>query len=210
MWSPRSISSLPALRCVVLTALVALTAGCAVSPGARPAGEASPPAIPPAALTLYEQATAAMAAGEDVDAELRFSEFLLRYPDYPGAHVNLAMLQAKAGNDTEAEKSLSGALELAPRHAIALNQLGMLRRRQGRFSDADAAYRAAIAAEPNYALAHYNLAVLNELYLQRLPVALLHFEKFQELDGDDSLVAKWIVDLKRRIAANQRTANVTE
>jgi len=86
----------------------------------------------------------------------------------------------------------------------------MLLRRQGQFSAAEAAYERAIAARPDYALAHYNLGVLNELYLRHLDVALLHFETYQALAGEDKQVEKWIVDLKRRVQANQRTANVTE
>ncbi len=49
-----------------------------------------------------------------------------------------------------------------------------------------------------------------ELYLQRIDLALLHFEYYQSLIGSDEKVEKWIVDLKRRVEANQRTANVTE
>ena len=43
---------------------------------------------------LFEQATAVMAAGDFVDAELRLKEFVLLYPDYPGAYVNLAIIHA--------------------------------------------------------------------------------------------------------------------
>ena len=32
----------------------------------------------------------------------------------------------------------------------------------------------------------------------------------QELVGEDKQVERWITDLTRRVAANQRTANVTE
>lgn len=192
--------------------LAMLATGCASLPGnrqvAEPDGQAA--AAPAAALTLYEQAVASMAAGDDVEAELRFSEFLLRYPDYPGAHVNMAILQARGGDDERAEASLQRALQLDPQHAAALNQRGMLLRRQGRFAAAESAYQAAAAADPRYPLPHYNLGVLNELYLQRLADALLHFQKYQELAGDDAQVEKWIVDLERRIAASQRTANVTE
>jgi len=56
-------------------------------------------------------------------------------------------------------------------------------------------------------LAHYNLGVLNELYLQRLDAALRHFEHYQELVSEDQQVARWIADLSRRVMANQRTAN---
>jgi hypothetical protein len=48
------------------------------------------------------------------------------------------------------------------------------------------------------------------LYLQRLDTALLHFERYLELGGEDEEVEKWVADLKRRIGASQRTANVTE
>ena len=65
----------------------------------------------------------------------------------------------------------------------------------------------AVTVSPEYALAHYNLGVLNELYLQRLDEALRHFENYQSLVGEDEQVAKWIADLTRRVAATQRTAN---
>jgi tetratricopeptide (TPR) repeat protein len=86
----------------------------------------------------------------------------------------------------------------------------MLLRRNGKFIEAEAAYLKAVTASPDYALAHYNLGVLNELYLQRLDVALQHFEIYQELVGADKQVEKWIADLKRRVTASQRTANVAE
>jgi tetratricopeptide (TPR) repeat protein len=95
-------------------------------------------------------------------------------------------------------------------YAPALNQLGMLLRRNGKFLEAEAAYLKAVTAKPDYALAHYNLGVLNELYLQRLDSALQHFERYQEIVGGDEQVEKWITDLQRRVAASQRTANTAE
>jgi len=179
--------------------------------GGRPvAGDAATPVIPPQAQTLYEQASAAMAAGDFVDAELRFKEFVLMYADYPGAHVNLAIIHANNENDEATRASIDAALALNPNHPAALNQLGMLLRRNGNFLEAEAAYLKAVTVSPDYALAHYNLGVLNELYLQRLETALQHFETYQGLVGEDKQVEKWIADLKRRVAAAQRTANVAE
>lgn len=217
MWLRRCID--PTLRFAALVALVVL-AGCAssgqgpVAPettGPEPAaGEPLLPDIPPEALTLFEQAVAVMATGDFTDAELRFEEFLLQYPVYPGAYVNLAIIYAQAGDDEAARAAVDAALALDPEYAPALNQLGMLLRRNGKFIEAEAAYLKAVTASPGYALAHYNLGVLNELYLQRLDVALEHFERYQELSGGDEQVEKWIVDLSRRVAATQRTANVAE
>ena len=173
-------------------------------------GELTAPVIPAETLTLYEQATAVMAAGDFIDAELRLKEFVLLYPDYPGAYVNLAIIHAHNENDVETRAAIDAALALDPDHPAALNQLGMLLRRNGNFLEAEAAYLKAVTVSPDYALAHYNLGVLYELYLQRLEAALHHFEAYQALVGQDKQVEKWISDLTRRVAANQRTANVAE
>lgn len=205
--------STEACRAAALLLAVVLASGCASGPGPAPQEDPAATAereVPPRVRTLYEQATAAMAAGEDLDAELRFEEFLLQHPDWPGAHVNLAILAVKKGDDLAAEAHIQSALKIAPGHAAALNQLGMLKRRQGLFEEAESAYLKAVTASPEYPLAHYNLGVLNELYLQRLDTALSHFERYLELGGQDEEVEKWVADLKRRIGASQRTANVTE
>ncbi len=217
----RYIKNSNAVARLILLGIVLATAGCATTgdsqrPQQRAATDASGAVdeaqaeIPARARTLFEQAAAVMAAGDLIDAELRFKEFLLEYPQYPGAQVNLAIIHAENGDDDEARAALDAALAIDPDHAAALNQLGMLLRRNGNFLEAEAAYLKAVTAAPDYALAHYNLGVLNELYLQRLDVALQHFELYQALVGEDEQVERWIVDLKRRVAANQRTANVSE
>ena len=213
-----SLLSTNGVRCkrISLLALLMLLGACASGP--KPAKDSAAEAgadgemreIPPQALTLYEQAVASMASGDSIDAELRFQEFLLQYPDYPGAHVNLAIIFAGRDDLQAAENSLTDALIIDPEHAQALNQLGMLLRRQGKFGEAESAYTRAVAASPDYALAHYNLGVLNDLYLQRLDTALVHYERYQALNGEDEQVTRWIADLKRRIGRQQRTANVTE
>ncbi len=166
--------------------------------------------IPPEVQTLYEQAVAVMAAGDFVEAEFRLKEFLLQYPGYPGAHVNLAIIHRENGNTDAARADIAAALAIDPNNAAALNQKGLLLRKIGNFTEAEAAYLKAVTASPDYALAHYNLGVLNELYLQRLDAALQHFEAYQTLVGGDEQVERWITDLRRRVAANQRTANVAE
>ena len=111
MWSPHSIERLRAL--VTALAILAL-AGCASAP--KPAEvEADAETteareVPPEAMTLYEQAVASMAAGDLIDAELRFQEFLLQYPDFPGAHVNLAIIFTERGDLVAAENALTDAL----------------------------------------------------------------------------------------------------
>lgn len=216
MSSRHSTDRLQMSRVLALLLAAALLAGCASGQSSRTFDDESAPtvvsqrSIPHRAQTLYEQAVAAMAAGNAVDAELRFKEFLLNYPDFSGAWVNLAIIAAGKGDDEAVASHIESALQLDPANAAALNQLGMLKRRQGFFPEAEAAYMKAVTAQPEYALAHYNLGVLNELYLQQFDTALQHFERYLELGGDDEQVEKWVVDLKRRISVAQRTANVTE
>lgn len=201
---------------VVLVGLLAVFAGCAGSTDTRQAdvaeagGAAQMLIVPPEALTLYEQAVASMAGGDMADAESRFQDFLLKYPQFPGAYVNLAIILSERGDLEAAEANLQEALAIDPEQAVALNRLGMVLRRQGRLEDAERAYQGAIAAAPDYALAYYNLGVLYDLYFRRFTDALDYYERYQELAGEDPQVARWITDLERRQAAAQRTANVTE
>jgi tetratricopeptide (TPR) repeat protein len=213
--------SVAASRLLTVASVIFLAAGCASTTpnqsGASTVNAAGDvvdgqplPVVPAQAQTMYEQAIAVMGSGDFVDAELRLKEFLLLYPNYPGAYVNLAVIHASNGDDLAAEVAINAALALDPDHYAALNQQGMLLRRNGKFIEAEAAYMKAVTSKPDYALAHYNLGVLNELYLQRLDTALQHFELYFELVGDDKQVERWIADLTRRVAANQRTANVAE
>jgi tetratricopeptide (TPR) repeat protein len=216
----RCINKMTASRLTMLAAMLLLSAcgGGGATPDAEPrqetVGDGGPtiarPEVPPLALTMFEQATAVMASGDFLDAELRFKEFLLLYPGYPGAHVNLAIIHATNGNIDAGLDAAEAALFIDPDYAPALNQKGLLLRKNGNFIEAEAAYLKAVTSNPDYALAHYNLGVLNELYLQRLDVALQHFEYYQGLVGNDKQVEKWIADLTRRVAASQRTANVAD
>ncbi len=167
-------------------------------------------ALSPAAQNLFDQAVWVMSSGDLIDAELRFQEFLLHYPDVAAAHVNLAIIHGQNGNLEAARNAVDEALRIDPDFAPALNQLGLLLRKNGKFEEAESAYMKAITVSPDYALAHYNLGVLNELYLQRLDVALRHFEQYQQLVGEDELVEKWITDLTRRVEADQQSANRAE
>ncbi len=182
------------------------------SPGGSTDGARAAAAVTlsPAAQNLFDQAVWVMSSGDLIDAELRFKEFLLHYPDVAAAYVNLAIIHGQNGNLEAARSAVDEALRIDPDFAPALNQLGLLLRKNGKFEEAESAYMKAITVSPEYALAHYNLGVLNELYLQRLDIALRHFEQYQQLVGGDELVEKWITDLTRRVEADQQSANRAE
>jgi tetratricopeptide (TPR) repeat protein len=164
--------------------------------------------IPERALRSFERALAAMSAGDWTNAELELEQLVLDYPELPGPHVNLAIVYLESGRVDEARLALDRALELAPNHPAANNRLGMLLREAGEFAAAEAAYRRALAGDPDYALAHYNLGILLDLYLRRPTEALDEYHAYQRtLESPDEQIARWIVDLERRVnAAAERVA----
>lgn len=202
---------------LAVTLVLLLLAGCATTGPEKVTqesesadGEQVKPEIPSGTRILFEQAVAIMASGDFTEAELRFKNFVGLHPQYPGAYVNLAIIHMHNENNAAAEEAIDAALAADPDYPAALNQLGMLHRKNGKFLEAEAAYMKAVTVAPDYALAHYNLGVLNELYFQRLAEALQHFETYQTLVDEDKQVAKWITDLKRRVAAQRQSANTAE
>jgi tetratricopeptide (TPR) repeat protein len=151
-----------------------------------------------------------MRAENWIEAELELEQLTLEQPSYPGPHANLALVYLHDGRRADARAALDRALALEPGHAAANTQLGVMLREEGKFTEAEAAYRRALATDPEHALAHYNLGVLLDVYLRRTAEALEHYERYQaSLAQPNETVARWIVDLKRRVG-NGGGARVAE
>lgn len=182
-------------------------AAAGASRAAAPAQDAAVRAasVPARARQLYTRALAAMQAENWTEAELNLKDLLRQYDAYPGPYVNLAIVYRHENRDDEAMKALKSALALDPKQPVANDEMGILLRREGRFKDAEAAYRRAIAADPSYLLAYRNLGVLLDLYLDRGAEALKCYQRYQQgLAKPDPRVARWIVELKRRVAKSAR------
>lgn len=167
--------------------------------------------VPESVRQSYDTALEAMLSDDITEAELALETIVLEYPDYAGPYANLAILYLEDGRDAEARVALDAALSVNPEHAESNNQLGILLRKEGRFIEAEKAYRRAIQADAAYSLAHYNLGVLLDLYLHRPAEALDHYEAYQALLAEpDTKVARWIIDLRRRVAAGDGEARVAQ
>lgn len=202
MFRPDSGSLLSGL---LLGVVVLWLAGCATAPQ-EPAGTAAKQgALPPAAQAAFERARWSVEAGRDQEAIDLFRQMTVKWPDLALGHVNLGLQELKAGNTDAALAALERAVQLAPDDAVAWNHLGVALRRKGRFHKALDAYRQALKQRPDYANAWLNLGILQDIYLQDLPQALEAYQRYQKLTGEENgEVKKWIVDLQRRIAAEQK------
>ena len=142
-----------------------------------------------------------MKSGRSSDAELAFKELSAAHPEYLGPQIDLGLLYLQGARLAEAETQFKAVLDHNPDNAIAANELGIVERKLGKFAEAEAAYQRTIAADPDYAPAHLNLGVLYDLYLAEPRKALVEFERYVELAGENKQVAGWLVELRKRVGA---------
>lgn len=147
----------------------------------------------------YAKAIGLMAAGKDDEALPLLQKLAEQSPNFSGPVVNQGVILLRQKKYAEAEKLFQKGVEINPKSPYAFNMLGLSLRELGKFADAKAAYETALTLDPNYAKAHFNLAVLADLYMQDLPLALAHYQRYQGLQSkSDVAVGNWIVDLQKR------------
>ena len=187
--------------------LVALAAGCATPSGGprldAPRQKAAAPVEAPVSPVLqqaYNRALAHVQAGRHKEAEQALLAMTKQAPELSGPYANLGVVYYRSGRTKEAIEALKRAIQVNPRRAVYYNELGIVYRQEGKFDDARRAYRKALDADPDYALAHLNIAILYDLYLQDPKEALPHYQRYQQLlPAEDGVVAKWIIELQRRL-----------
>ena len=156
------------------------------------------------AKPLYDRSIQLARSGRDKEALEQFSLMTRQHPDIAVGYTNVGLLQLKNGNLDLAMLAFNQAITLDPNDKLAFNHLGVVQRQQGEFIKSRQSYQQALKIDDNYADAHLNLGILYDIYLQELPQALQHYQRFQSLTGsNDKIVEKWIVDLKRRISSSR-------
>ena len=199
----------------LLIIVCAMLSGCFSSGGMRQdvATKNDEIAVPARVQHDYKSAIARMNANDDLAAASQFEEFLVSYPEYSGAYVNLAIIYERQERSDDAIAMLKRALEVNPNSVQALNRLGLISRQRGQFAEAESAWLAATLADPEYAYSWYNLGVLYDIYLQDLPSALDHYRQYQSVTDateQDAVVGRWVADLERRIGTPARAAQARE
>ncbi len=150
-------------------------------------------------MAEYARALQTRMAGNDQQALVMFQSLAERYPQLSGPKLNVGLIYMEQEKFPEAEKAFRECLAINDANPYAHNGLGLALREQGQFDESRSHYEQALTLDPKYARAHFNLAVLGELYLQDLNLALTHFRAYQNLQKQaDSNVANWIVDLENR------------
>lgn len=156
-------------------------------------------AMAPAAVPDYIAAINLVRANKLDDALMVFQGISGQYPRLSGPLVNEGLIHLQQGRWDDALEAFDRSLKVNEQNPYAWNLRGVALRESGKFAEARASYERALALDPLYARAHFNLGVLADLYLQDLPLAISHYEKYQALQvKPDQAVGNWIVDLRNR------------
>jgi len=196
------------IKLLVYVGVILLTlSSCASISGGESSGRATPKQdeawnnVP----KPYVDGLKAAQKGRPKQALAFFEQSIKTVPEFAPAYTNMGLQQLRLKKRSAAQTSLQKAIELNPKDAISYNHLGVIARLNGDFDTAKKMYNKSIELNSNYAIAHLNLGILLDLYLYELEPALLHYEKYQSMiSKKDGTIAKWIVDLKRRISKSKK------
>jgi tetratricopeptide (TPR) repeat protein len=148
----------------------------------------------------YEQGIAAMSVRDYSAARRIFSEFIRENPQMAGAYTNMALVHFENQAYDQALKLAERAIELNNRQSQAYNIRAQLLIINGAVLEARNDYLKAIDLDPQYSNAQYNLALLYDLYLQDVKLALRHYEIYMSLiTQPDEITQNWIEHLKRTL-----------
>ncbi|MCP4321097.1 MAG: tetratricopeptide repeat protein [Psychromonas sp.] len=151
-------------------------------------------------LTVYTKALIALNNNELDKAQKLFTEMSKLQPDIAGSWANLALINVRKEQYDEAERLIKIALQKNPKMVQALNLSGSLEQQKGNIIEAKSLYKQALTYNPNYALANYNLALVYDIYLQDIPKAITHYQRYLvNIKGKDEKTTEWLQGLQATI-----------
>jgi Tfp pilus assembly protein PilF len=190
------------LRILAATLLLALAACSQKTPAPVAAAPDTAPVAPSAdsereARAMYQQGLDAMAAKDYPRAMYQFSQFVERYPDKAGGYANLALIEFRNDHPQRAQELVDKSLELNPANAQAHNLRAQISLKNGEIKLALKHYQRAVELDPQYANAHYNLALLYDIYLRDIELALRHYQQYlAHSDEKDEKTRDWVAHLE--------------
>lgn len=155
-------------------------------------------------LKEYQGALAYLDQGKLVEANQLLTNIVDKNPDLAAPLYNLGLISEQQNDQASAEMYYTRAIEVDSEYYLAFNNLGVIARSKGKFKEASSYYSKGLKIAPENPDLHYNLAVLNEIYLHDYDIAIKHYERYLSLvdgsvSGDEGKnVSSWIKDLKRR------------
>ncbi|MFA7553044.1 MAG: tetratricopeptide repeat protein [Spongiibacteraceae bacterium] len=158
------------------------------------------PTVNAQAKDRFAKAEQAVSNADWLQAEQHLLWLIEHYPDLSGPYVNLAMVYGQLGQQDKQATMFERAINANGNNIYAYNEYGVLLREQGDFTGAEQRYKQALTVWPDYPEGHLNLAILYDLYMGKLDLALQHYQSYKSLlDEPSRQLDGWIIDLQRRM-----------
>jgi len=156
--------------------------------------------LPIALSQGYSEVNRLIAQNEFTQAEDKLKSLQLEHAEFSGPSYRLARIYSDQKKHEKSMRALNEAININPKNYYAFNLKGKILRNAGKFKLAKQAYLQSISIYPSYSNAQLNLAILADIYLYDLKLALNHYQNYQQLtDQTSKKVSGWIIDLKRRM-----------
>lgn len=152
----------------------------------------------------YNRAISLLNEGKSEQAQKIFLQFNSERPELAGPYANLAMIALRNKENDKALNYINQALTKNPDFPQALNIFGYLKLSSGDIKTAEQSYLKATKLDDNFALAHYNLALLYDIYLQNIPKAIHHYERYLKLiNYTDKQTVEWLNQLRSSFSSKK-------
>ena len=157
--------------------------------------------VSPADRERYKSGLIALSNNDNFKAEGIFNGFLVDRPELAGPYTNLALIQLKKKDYDLALELVNKALQRNPEQAQGYQLRAQIFLTRGKIIDAKKDYIKAVELKPDYINAHYNLALLYDIYLQEITLAIKHYETYLSLLKEtDEATQEWVNHLRGTLA----------
>lgn len=180
--------------------LVVLLSGCETPGTGSSKGSASVATLTPSQSERYQQALSKLEHAKPQEAEELLEDLVREKKDVAELWVNLALSQYQQSKWQMAEKTVQQTLSAFPRVAQAYNLAGLLAVEKGGFKEAEQHYLLALKIRPSYSNALYNMALLQDVYLRNIPMAVEYYNRYLAVVKDDEATKAWAENLTQSLA----------
>lgn len=187
---------------VGLVLAILLITGCASTPSNQTVETSASVTQAPARFSATEQrdysrALKQLAEGETEKAGKTLSRLGASHPNHLGLWINLANTQYQAKDFNAALETLNKAKAINQKTPEIFNLSGLIAVAQGDYKTAENHYLKALSLNKDYAYAHYNLALVYDIFYQKIDLAVVHYEKYLALTTEeDPTTTSWVEELK--------------
>lgn len=186
----------------IVTLSITLLSACAQAPEKQSASTPQTRTIENNSISTadrekYKSGLIALNNNDDATAERIFNDFVQDTPELAGPYTNLALIYFKKKEYDQSLELVNKALLRNPEQAQAYQLRGQIFLAKRKINDAKKDYIKAIELKPDYINAHYNLALLYDIYLQEIALAIKHYEIYLSLIKEpDEATQEWVNHLK--------------